>query len=57
MPKCLGVDPVDLMCRYLVGEEDLSQDEKEILMFALFCESKQLPGSIVQLAMKRVSGI
>jgi hypothetical protein len=36
------------MRRYLDGKDDLSPDEKEILMFALYCESKELHGLAYQ---------
>ena len=52
--KCVIANPVELMCRYLDGKDDLAPDEKEILMFALYCESKNLPGSIVQLAIRKL---
>jgi len=54
MTKCVVADPVEIMCRYLDGKDDLSPDEKEILMFALYCESKDREGSIVQLAIKKL---
>ena len=54
MTKCLVANPVELMCRYLDGKDDLSPDEKEILMFALYCESKDREGSLVQLAIRKL---
>jgi len=33
------VDPVPLMVKYLDGKEKLSNEEKEILIFALYTES------------------
>jgi hypothetical protein len=52
--KCVIANPVDLMYHYLDGKDDLSPEEKEILMFALYCESKNSPESIVQQAIQKL---
>jgi hypothetical protein len=41
---CLEHDPVELMARYLDGKPDLSNDDREVLLFALYMESKQNKG-------------
>lgn len=39
------VDPVKLMAKYLDGRQpDLTHDEREILLFALYCESRKNNG-------------
>jgi hypothetical protein len=39
------VDPVRLMAKYLDGKQpDLTHDEREILLFALYCESRKNDG-------------
>ena len=42
--KCLVANTLDLMKRYLDGKDALSNDEREILLFSLYIESKQRGG-------------
>lgn len=57
MKKCAVVDPLDLMLRYLFGKEkDLSKVEKEILLFALYTESKGNPTGLAVRALEKMKG-
>lgn len=54
MAKCIVANPLELMKRYLDGKDDLSPDEKEILLFALYCESKGAKESLAQAAIREM---
>jgi ribosomal protein L37E len=34
------VNPLSLMVKYLDGQSNLTNDERELLLFALYCESR-----------------
>jgi hypothetical protein len=44
------VDALPLMMRYLHGKGDLSHDEKEILLFALYIENRTIKDGLVERA-------
>lgn len=51
------VEPVGLMVKYLDSENagELTNDEREILLFALYCESRDRKSGLVGLAVKRLN--
>jgi hypothetical protein len=42
--NCLEHDPLELMRRYLDGKPMLTNDDREVLLFALYMESKNNNG-------------
>lgn len=57
IPHSCIVDPLPLMVRYLDGDGLMSNDEREILMFALYLENKNLEGGLVAQAIKKMREI
>lgn len=48
-------DPIPLMAKYLDGNQgELTNDEREILLFALYCESRENPEGIANCGIRRL---
>lgn len=48
------VDALPVMIKYLDGKVELSNDEKEILLFALYAESIKCPDGLASQAKKKL---
>jgi hypothetical protein len=52
--RCDIVEPLPLMVRYLDGKPDLTTDEYEILLFALYMESLKRRNGLASKALKQL---